>query len=66
MLPTVGAVKRGIVIYYLKRTPVATQGGGLAFELALAALGIVPGLIFRVFSDEGIRWSQAGIGYAPP
>ena len=61
-------VAGAIVIYYLKRTPVATHGGGLAFELALAALGIVlglaAGLIFRLFSDQGIRWSQAGIGYA--
>lgn len=50
------------------RTPAATRGGGLAFELALAALGIVlglaAGLIFRVFRDQDIPWSQAGIGYA--
>ncbi len=61
-------VAGAIVIYYLTRTPAATHGGGLAFELALAALGIVlglaAGLIFQVFSDKGIRWSQAGIGYA--
>jgi uncharacterized transporter YbjL len=57
-----------IVIYYLARTPVATRSGGLAFELGLAALGVVlglaAGLIFRVFRDKGIPWSQAGIGYA--
>jgi hypothetical protein len=61
-------VAGAIVIYYLKRTPVATHGGGLAFELVLAALGIVlglaAGLIFRLFSDKGIRWSQAGVAYA--
>ena len=61
-------VAGAIVIYYLKRTPVATHGGGLAFELVLAALGIVlglaAGLIFRVFRDKGIRWSQAGVAYA--
>ena len=61
-------VAGAIVIYYLKRTPVATHGGGLAFELVLAALGIVlglaAGLIFRVFRDKGIRWSQAGAAYA--
>jgi len=61
-------VAGAIVIYYLMRTPVATHGGGLAFELVLAAFGIVlglaAGLIFRVYSDKGIRWSQAGIGYA--
>ena len=27
-----------IIIYYLIRTPIATDGGGLAFELALATL----------------------------
>jgi hypothetical protein len=62
------AVAGAIVIYYLTKTPVATHSGGLAFELALAALGIVlglaAGLIFRVFRDQGIPWSQAGIGYA--
>jgi len=61
-------VAGAIVIYYLKRTPVATHGGGLAFELVLAALGIVlglaAGLIFRVFRDNGTRWSQAGVAYA--
>jgi hypothetical protein len=61
-------VAGAIVIYYLTRTPAATRGDGLAFELALAALGIVLGLaaslIFRVFSDKGVPWSQAGIGYA--
>jgi hypothetical protein len=61
-------VAGAIVIYYLTRTPAATRGGGLAFELALAALGIVlglaAGLIFRVFRDQGIPWSQAGIAYA--
>jgi hypothetical protein len=42
--------------------------GRLAFELVLAALGIIlglaAGLIFRVFRDQGIPWSQTGIGYA--
>lgn len=61
-------VAGAIVIYYLTKTPVATRSGGLAFELGLAALGIVlgllAGLIFRVFRDKGISWSQAGIGYA--
>jgi hypothetical protein len=61
-------VAGAIVIYYLTKTPVATRSGGLAFELALAALGIVlgvvAGLIFRVFRDRGISWSQAGIAYA--
>jgi hypothetical protein len=61
-------VAGAIVIYYLTKTPVATHGGGLAFELALAALGIVlglvAGLIFRVFRAEGSPWSQAGAGYA--
>src|SRR5262252_1948229 len=46
-------VAGAIVIYYLTRTPVVTRSGGLAFELALAALGIVLGLaagmIFRIF-----------------
>lgn len=57
-----------IVGYYLAKTPVATHADGLAFELALAALGIIlglaAGLIFRVFRDKGIPWSQARIGYA--
>jgi hypothetical protein len=61
-------VAGAIVIYYLTKTPVATHGGGLAFELALAALGIVlgllAGLIFRVFRAHGSPWSQAGVGYA--
>ena len=61
-------VAGAIVIYYLTKTPVATRSGGLAFELGLAALGIIlglaAGLIFRVFRDKGIPWSQAGIGYA--
>ncbi len=61
-------VAGAIVIYYLTKTPVATRSGGLAFELALAALGIVlglaAGLMFRVFRDRGIPWSQAGVAYA--
>src|SRR5580704_4672061 len=61
-------VAGAIVIYYLTRTPVATRSGGLAFELALAALGIVLGLaagmIFRIFREGETAWSQAGIGYA--
>jgi hypothetical protein len=62
-------VAGAIIVYYLTRTPVATGGGGLAFELALAAAGIVvgvgAGLIFRVFRGaDGFPRSQAGIGYA--
>ncbi|HEY6312970.1 MAG TPA: hypothetical protein VIY52_19510 [Streptosporangiaceae bacterium] len=61
-------VAGAIIIYYLTKTPVATHSGGLAFELALAALGIIlglaAGLIFRVFLDKGMAWSQAGVGYA--
>jgi hypothetical protein len=61
-------VAGAIIIYYLTKTPVATHSGGLAFELALAALGIIlglaAGLIFRVFRDKGMAWSQAGVGYA--
>ena len=58
-----------IIVYYLIKTPMATGGGGLAFELALAILGIVlgvaAGLIFRVFRDaDGFPRSQAGIAYA--
>ena len=57
-------VAGAIVIYYLTKTPVATRSGGLAFELALAALGIVlglaAGLMFRVFRDRGIPWSRPG------
>ena len=34
-------VAGAIIIYYLKRTPVATGGGGLAFELGLAVLVLV-------------------------
>ena len=45
------------------------RGGGLAFELALAALGIIlgvaAGLIFRVYRGaDGSPRSQAGIAYA--
>jgi hypothetical protein len=61
-------VAGAIIIYYLTKTPVATRSGGLAFELALAGLGIVlglaAGLMFRVFRDRGIPWSQAGVTYA--
>jgi hypothetical protein len=61
-------VAGAIVVYYLTRTPVATHGGGLAFELALAALGILLGLaagmIFRIFREGEIVWSRAGSGYA--
>ena len=57
-----------IIIYYLRRTPVATGGNGLALEIGLAilgiALGLAAGLMFRVFSEHGSRWSQAGIAYA--
>ena len=52
-------VAGAIVIYYLTRTPMATRSGGLAFELALAVLGIVLGLaagmIFRIFREGGLR-----------
>jgi hypothetical protein len=62
-------VAGAIIAYYLTRTPVATGGGGLAFELALAAAGVVigvgAGLIFAVFRGaDGAARSQAGIGYA--
>ena len=62
-------VAGAIIIYYLRRTPVATSGGGLAFELGLAALGILLGLaagaIFAVFRGaDGFPRSQAGLGYA--
>jgi hypothetical protein len=61
-------VAGAIVAYYLAKTPVATAGNGLTFELGLAALGIVLGLaagmVFRVFREHGQAWSQAGIGYA--
>jgi hypothetical protein len=61
-------VAGAIVIYYLTRTPVATRSGGLGFELALAALGILLGLaagvIFRIFRAGQTTWSQAGVGYA--
>jgi hypothetical protein len=45
------------------------RGGGLAFELALAALGIIlgvaVGMIFRIFRGaDGFPRSQAGTGYA--
>jgi hypothetical protein len=61
-------VVAGVIIsFYLKG--VAGNGNGLAFELGLAALGIVLGLaagaIFRVFRDaKGFPRSQAGAGYA--
>ena len=61
-------VAGAIVIYYLTKTPVATRSGGLAFELVLAglgiALGLAAGLMFRVFRDKAIPWSQAGTAYA--
>ena len=62
-------VAGAIIVYYLKRTPVATGGGGLAFELGLAVLGILLGLaagaIFAVFRGaDGFPRSQAGLGYA--
>jgi hypothetical protein len=55
---------RAIIAYYLIKTPLAT-GGGLGLELALAALGIVPGvaagMIFRVFRGaDGFPRSPAG------
>jgi hypothetical protein len=62
-------VAGAIIVYYLIKTPPATGGGGLGFEVALAALGIIlgvaAGLIFRVFrGSDGFPRSQAGIGYA--
>src|SRR5215470_17589440 len=46
-------VAGAIIVYYLIKTPMATGGGGLGFELALAALGILlgiaAGMIFGVF-----------------
>ena len=62
-------VAGAIIAYYLVKTPVATGGDGLGFELALAALGIVlgvaAGLIFRVFrGTDGFPRSHAGVGYA--
>ena len=58
-----------VIAYYLISTPMVARGGGLAFELALAALGtilgVAAGLIFRVYRGaEGSPRSQAGIGYA--
>ena len=58
-----------VIAYYLINTPMVARGGGLAFELALAALGtilgVAAGLIFRVYRGaEGSPRSQAGIGYA--
>jgi hypothetical protein len=61
-------VLAGVIIsFYLKG--IAGHGDGLAFELGLAALGIVLGLaagaIFGVFRDrKGFPRSQAGVGYA--
>ena len=62
-------VAGAIIAYYLTRTPVATSGGGLAFELALAAaglaLGLAVGAVFGVFRDgAGLSRSRAGAGYA--
>ena len=58
-----------VIAYYLISAPMAARGGGLAFELALAALGIIlgvaAGLIFRVYRGaDGSPRSQAGIAYA--
>jgi|SRR5215467_3212381 len=58
-----------VIAYYLIKTPLTTGGGGLGFELAPAALGIIlgvaAGLIFRVSPGaDGSPRSQAGIGYA--
>lgn len=62
-------VAGAIIAYYLAKTPTATGGGGLGFELALAALGIVlgvaAGMIFGVFRGaDGLPRSQAGTAYA--
>ena len=56
-----------IIAYYLKG--VATSGGGLTLELALAgvglALGLLAGAIFAVYRDAaGWPRSRAGLGYA--
>jgi hypothetical protein len=61
-------VLAGVIIsFYLKG--IAGSGDGLAFELGLAALGIVLGLaagtVFGVFRDpNGNPRSRAGAGYA--
>jgi hypothetical protein len=61
-------VLAGVIIsFYLKG--IASSGDGLAFELGLAALGLVLGLaagtVFGVFRDaNGSARSQAGAGYA--
>jgi hypothetical protein len=61
-------VVAGVIIsFYLKG--IAGSGNGLAFELGLAALGIILGLaagaIFGVFRDaKGFPCSSAGPGYA--
>ena len=62
-------VAGAIIAYYLRKTPVATGGGGLAFEIALAVLGILLGLAagaaFGVFRDtDGFPRSRAALGYA--
>lgn len=56
-----------IIAFYVKS--VATNGDGLAFELGLAALGIVLGVIaaalFQVQREsDGLAWSRAGAMYA--
>jgi hypothetical protein len=62
-------VAGAIIVYYLRKTPPAGGGDGLAFELALAALGVLlglaAGLIFAVYRDhDGVPRSRAGAGYA--
>lgn len=62
-------VAGAIIVYYLTRTPPATGGGGLAFEIGLAVLGIVlglaAGLSFGMFRDgDGLARSRARAGYA--
>ncbi len=56
-----------IIAFYVKS--VATNGNGLAFELGLAALGIVLGVVaaalFQVRREsDGFAWSKAGAMYA--
>jgi hypothetical protein len=56
-----------IIAFYVKS--VATNGNGLAFEIGLAALGIVLGVVasalFQVRREQdGFAWSTAGTTYA--
>ena len=58
-----------VIAYYLISTPMVARGGGVVFELTLAALGIIlgvaAGMIFRVYRGaDGSPCNQAGIAYA--